>query len=398
MVTIARITPADEDLFEQYYQLCRYAFYRLDDTGRREKIQAIGRHSDTFVLLDDDQQVQSGLMVTYFTVNWHGEHFLMGGIGYVGTYPEFSGQGAITKLMHAAYQQMHQKGVILSYLAPFSYAFYRRFGYEEIFDRYHYELPALQFPRLPKKDHGDVKRGDYLTDCALMDDLYQKSDLSQQGALIRQPWWYQYRMSKHPLQKLAFSYNEQKQADGYLVYQRTPGEEFRILEWVSLTSASWLNLAYFMRAHAGSSAKFVYASSRQEPQNDRLPEPEFIKTTLQPYMMVSVLDWQYLLQHWPYPVAKMAPLTLAISNDFDSDNGGIWRFQIRDGQGELQPSTEKQVDLRIDTRQLSKLIFGYRQAGELAAAGQLEVANETVLTRLATCFTSAHKPMLWDYF
>lgn len=398
MVSIAKITPEDTNLFEQYYQLCRYAFYRLDDSGRREKIQEIGRHSHTFVLLDDDQHVQSGLMVTYFTVNWHGKHFLMGGVGYVGTYPEFSGQGAITKLMHAAYQQMHQDGVILSYLAPFSYAFYRRFGYEEIFDRYQYELSALQFPRLAKKPLGSVQRGDYLADRALMDDLYQKSHLSQQGALIRQPWWYHYRMSKHPLQKLAFSYDEQKQADGYLVYQRTPGAEFRVLEWVSLTDASWLNLAYFMRAHAGSSAKFVYTSSQQEPQNDRLPEPESVKTTLQPYMMASVLDWSYLLQHWPYPVSQMAPLTLAISNDFDPDNAGVWQLEINEGQGHLQPSTAEAVDLRIDTRQLTKLVLGYRQAPELATTGQLEVANADVLTKLTACFASAHKPMLWDYF
>ena len=43
---------------------------------------------------------------------------------------------------------MRAEGVTLSYLAPFSYGFYRRFGYEQTFDQTHFEIQTADLPRL----------------------------------------------------------------------------------------------------------------------------------------------------------------------------------------------------------------------------------------------------------
>lgn len=41
----------------------------------------------------------------------------------------------------------YEKGVIFSYLAPFSYAFYEKFGYHYAFNQKHYRLAAQDFPK-----------------------------------------------------------------------------------------------------------------------------------------------------------------------------------------------------------------------------------------------------------
>ena len=56
--------------------------------------------------------------------------------------------GGIAALMQLAFEHMRAEGVTLSYLAPFSYGFYRRFSYEQTFDQTHFEIQTADLPRL----------------------------------------------------------------------------------------------------------------------------------------------------------------------------------------------------------------------------------------------------------
>lgn len=83
-----------------------------------------------FACFTDAGEMTSCLTVTDFTVQFDGHAVGMGGVGGVGSLPQYRRQGGVRLCFGAALADMYARGVALSYLYPFSTAFYRRFGYE----------------------------------------------------------------------------------------------------------------------------------------------------------------------------------------------------------------------------------------------------------------------------
>lgn len=398
MARVVEIAHDDVPLLTAYFELCVYGFNKVNDEGSRTKWFNLAMHSHNFVLLDDQDHVQSGIMVTNLPVNWHGQIFKMGAVGYVASYPEFGGHGAITQLMKRASEQMVKDEVLFSYLAPFSYTFYRRFGYEEIFDRVHYQVQASEFPRLPKNLGGSVARADYLTAIEQMNEIYDRSRQSQVGGVTRADWWHQYRFSKHPQLEVAFSYDDAQEPDGYVLYERFAGDRFEIIELMPLTVMSAYRLFNFVSKHASAYPKFVYESANQQLMNDLIPEAYQIQTTIQPYIMARVNSWAQLVDQWHFSGDLAQPVTLHLTDDFLPENDGYWRLSVVGGKGHLETIGEQDVDLTIDTRQLTKALTGYRTLQQLARTGQITDVHAEALAALQGAFGSTDKPMLWDYF
>lgn len=62
--------------------------------------------------------------------------------------------------MEKILEDCRDRKVSLSYLAPFSYPFYRRYGYEQSFDKISYQLNSRDVPFIKKKS-GKIKRMDF---------------------------------------------------------------------------------------------------------------------------------------------------------------------------------------------------------------------------------------------
>ena len=144
MDKLERLTKTD---LNDFYQLYLYAFTNPDSAERRAFFDHRYQHSEKYGIKYDGR-LGSGMLSIPFQVNFHGVKYKMNGIGDVMSYPEYGGHGAITKLMRQAFQDMLANKVALSYLAPFSYKFYRRFGYEEVFDQTIYRVKNTDLPRI----------------------------------------------------------------------------------------------------------------------------------------------------------------------------------------------------------------------------------------------------------
>ncbi len=93
-----------------------------------------------------DEQLTSQVMATPFQVNFHGVRYPMAGIGYVASYPEYRGEGGISAIMKEMLADLAKQKVALSYLAPFSYPFYRQYGYEQTFEQAEYTIKTEDWP------------------------------------------------------------------------------------------------------------------------------------------------------------------------------------------------------------------------------------------------------------
>ena len=75
-------------------------------------------------------EMMSNFVINDYTVRFDGHACKMGGIGGVATLPQYRRRGGIRGCFQEALPDMYASGYDLSYLYPFSTAYYRKFGYE----------------------------------------------------------------------------------------------------------------------------------------------------------------------------------------------------------------------------------------------------------------------------
>lgn len=392
MIEKRSLTASDEAAF---YELAQYAFNKPDSQQRRGFFKQLYQNSNGFGIFADDD-LKSMLLATPFNVNFNGQTFKMSGIGYVASYPEFSGQGGISALMTLAFDQMHQDGVTLSYLAPFSYGFYRRFGYEQVFDQTHFEIQTQDLPRLKfPKSLGQVTRYSLADASDLIANFHETHPLNQVGGVQRPDWWRQYQVMKHPDQEIAIYTDQEDQVGGYVIYSRQ-GSVLVIEELMTSTVASQQQLVNFIFKHQSAYTTIRYESSLTTGLADLLPDPTVLKTTVVPYMMARIVDLADFLARYPYQTDELATVTIDVTDDFLPVNSGLWQISLHDGQPTITKLATGTADITVTIQNLTKALMGYRSLTSLAQYGQIE-GQPTAIQQLDQAI-SHEKPMLWDYF
>ena len=385
----------DEDR-EAFYQLYQYAFNRDDTPERRAFFMDRYQHGWIYGLHDHDKLV-SGLYSLPFQVNFHGVTYQMNGIGDVMSAPEYSGRGGAGKLLTAALNEMAAKKVDLSYLAPFSYGYYRKFGYEQTFNHATQTIAAKDLPRVKPSDlSGTVTRygNEGLT---LINDFYAAQPINQRGGVIRPDWWLHYLSLKHDW-SVAIYRNANDQIEGYLIYERQ-ATNFAIQEWTTSTPVAFERLANFVTKHGTSFETFSYEGPSDEHGLDLLadPYPLTVKTT--PYMMARIVLLHAFIKRYPFTGSDLAPIRLAVTDETLVQNQGIWELQVTAGKVTMNRVTTnltKRSDLQLSIQQLTKALFGTRSLASgwqhSQISGDIEAAKrlDRVLVHEA--------PALIDYF
>ncbi|WP_409022088.1 enhanced intracellular survival protein Eis [Dellaglioa sp. P0083] len=379
----------DETHFGSYFDLSIYAFNKKVSVQRKSFFRKLYEHSSDWGSVESGKVV-SGVINTPFMTHFHGTQFKMGGIGYVASYPEFAGQGSIGQLMNLALDEMYDNGTTLSYLAPFSYPFYRKFGYEATFDQTIYRMNTKDLPRLKVKTIGHVERHRYLDVKEELNKLYQQNQLSQQGGIERPDWWLTYSAEKHPNWEVAVYYNEKNESKGYLVYQRET-DEFKIVEWIYQTTESWLQLQSFVLKHQSAYEWFSYESPIGQPFPDVLANPQ-VEVTTQPYMMARIVNVDDFLSRYPYQ-QDFSQIVIQVQDSTIHANEGCWQISRIDGETKVEKTENSAPTFTTDIQNLTRSMMGYRTLKHLKQYG--------FVSGDVTLFDGAlikEQPILSDYF
>ncbi|MBR0368455.1 MAG: GNAT family N-acetyltransferase [Clostridia bacterium] len=155
---IRKIRPEE---FKRCQQLCALAFeYPMKDADlspeaaldkiRQNPLSMQDVHWDSqwAAFGDDDATMLATLTVIPWRARFDGCDVPMGGIGGVASLPQYRRGGAIRRCVEAALRDLHDSGTLLSYLYPFSTAFYRKFGYELGCDWTRWRLKLSGMPTL----------------------------------------------------------------------------------------------------------------------------------------------------------------------------------------------------------------------------------------------------------
>ncbi|WP_204122588.1 GNAT family N-acetyltransferase [Lacticaseibacillus mingshuiensis] len=388
---MADVYQMQEQDLPAFYALARYAFNKPQSPARDATFKSLFTHSSGWAT---GEPLSSGLLGTHFTVDLAGTAFKMSGVGYVASYPEASGHGGIGAIMRQAFADMRENGETLSYLAPFSATFYRRFGYENAFEHAIHSIAARDLPKVPvRESKTTVTRLSYGAAIPAMAEVYSRNRNATRGGLRREDWWWLNVASHYPARQVAVAALGDHPV-GYVVFEKM-GTTFRVHELFYDDLDALLALGRFVTAHRSAFSQFEYEAGDAAGLHDLLPEPGVLTTQLVPFMMARIVDVADFLQRYPYQVSDLAPVVIGIKDDYVPENNASWELAIDDGRVHLA-KTDQQPAVVMTEQQLVKASFGVRPLREAYQLGLVD-GDAFAAANLSDVFMQT-QGQLYDYF
>lgn len=377
---------------EQFYQLYLYAFNRQDSARRRDYFFQRYDHGWIYGLHAGDQLV-SGLYSLPFTVNFHGVNFRMNGIGDVMSAPEFSGRGGAGTLLRASLAEMAEKHVTLAYLAPFSYEYYRRFGYEQVFNKMMYTIAGKDVPAFRAQGDGTVTRQSLRLALPVLKPLYAQLAEHLRGGMVREDWWWEHLALASDWDAALYQ-DDAGLVRGYLLYERS-GSTLTVQEWYAADQTAWTHLMAFLLKHGNTFATLEFADQDSRYRGDWFPNPYVLKAAAEPFMMARIVDLQDFFNRYPYTGQLADPVTLAVTDDTLPANQGVWRLSVA-GAEKIGDDPAAEADISLSIQVLTKALFGTQPLAALVKSGRAD-GDQDAVARLDRVLHH-ELPMLNDYF
>ena len=386
--------------YKEMFDLASYAFNKEKSVSREKKFNQLCSISDCYGAFKDTT-LTSQLVVRPMEVYLHGQSFKMGGIGYVSSYPENRGSGDIAQLMTLSLKKMNEQGQTLSYLAPFSYPFYRRYGYEQCFDQLQYTIDVSELPRM-KKTVGTIRRVEWEDAKATLREVYKKRYQKSVGPLKRSEWDWDFLMLSREESSIAFYYDEKGHVQGYLIYSFKGQAEgtFVLQEMVYLSNSAFNELWNFVSSHKASFHTFVYNTGVHEKIAYLFGNPR-IKQEIIPYMMARIVNVEKLLL--AYPFKEQAPQTfyLEVEDEQADWNAGVWKVELFLTNRKVTRLTDgqeiaKEALISGTIQSWTQIFMNYHRIEELAFFDRIH-GDQQVTKELSRRIPEGI-PVLYDYF
>ncbi len=368
---------------DQYNQLLRYVFQVTD-----RELKSVGWEEDEFVrgkspVLEqadvlgwfDGDKLISQVAVYPFQVRIFNRTYEMGGVSGVGTFPEYSNQGLMHKLLYQALENMRKRGQLISFLFPYSIPYYRRKGWEIISDKITYEVNDYQLPR-NKRVPGEIERLEVENEQVKI--AYERYAMQTHGAMLRNDlaWDEYWRWDPDDLIAAVY-YNDRGDPNGYVLY-RIEEEIFYIKDMIFVDEEARSGLWNFVSAHFSMISKVIGNIYTDEPLAFLLEDAD-IKETISPYFMARVVDLEKFIALYPFkPDIGEREWTFTLDDPLLSWNQGVFTLRISpDGKGEIVRSTQR-TDDKIDIQTMTTMLLGYKQPDYLHKIGRISCSSETV--------------------
>ncbi|MCG5103303.1 GNAT family N-acetyltransferase [Oceanobacillus alkalisoli] len=388
---MGKIIELNQSHYDEIFSLSQFAFqYELTEEELHKKKEEAERYAIWGMM--DGERIAAKLHLIPLAVSINGIPFEMGGIASVATWPEYRRKGMVKELLLHALQTMKAQGQTISFLHPFSVPFYRQYGWEVAFAEKHYEIP-MKNVKQNWNGKGYVRRVN--SDIPLLDSIYRKYIKNYNGALLRDEKWWKQRVLKDQ-HMIAVAYDEENQAEGYIIYQ-LKDRLFKVDEFVYNTTNALKVFMQFIANHDSMAEKVEMVV----PEIDLLPllvhEPRF-KQKIMPYFMARIVDVEAFLKEYMSSISTaFGSLSIRVEDPFIEENTGIYTLHEADGKIDIVYESVmnniKGPVISCTVQQLITMLLGYQRPEDLyqleLISGDTEAIEllEYIIPRKQTYFT-----------
>lgn len=363
-MTIKRL---DKNYYEESLNLSMYAFqYKVPEEEKENRFKQLDDHE--LYGIEADDQLAAKLHLLSLNVFLGEKEFKMGGIAGVATYPEYRRKGYVEELLTYSLQRMREKGQTISMLHPFSFAFYRKYGWELFSTLKRVKVTQAEmkmFAGVP----GNVKRfnkDDYPSE---LEEIYNGYARRFSGMLAREKTWWKERSITNL--NVAIYYDGKGNGAGYILYD-IKDQKMKVEEFIVLNAEARSGLWNFICQHDSMLTEVELVLSPEDPLVFLLENPK-TPTELQPYFMARVVDVLSFLEQFRASIKEK--VSLEISDKYAPWNNGTFTIT---SEKVIKEEKECSHTVQMDVNALVPLIFGVYSSQQLYEMDVIKGDRESV--------------------
>lgn len=330
-------------------------------------------------MADDDETLYGCIGVDAFPARFDGHTCLMGGVGGVATLPQYRRHGAIRGCMQSAFADMYSNGYLLSALYPFSFYYYRKFGYEAggTLITWTIDMAAIDLPDVG----GSIEQllpGD---DLSPVNEVYNAAAANWNLSSVREV--FDADLAKeNTLEKKRYLYLWRDDAGvpgGFILFTKKDG----VMD--CMTNFGMANGLMFRDARALTALLRFAKAFAADYRAIRLTLPEDIRidafvsehTKVQRDVgcngMVRIVNVQRALELCR--CEGEGTLRIAVTDPMLPQNEGVWEIAFAPGEPNRVARTDQPADAEMPVGVFSQLLLGIRCANDLPMIPAVYVRN-----------------------
>jgi len=311
---------------------------------------------------------EAGVMMGLFhlipyTVWYEGHQVGMGGIGGVATLPEYRRYGSIRAIFTYSLQEMYERGMLVSALYPFSYAYYRQFGYDIAFLRRRLKIEVKEFAKfrsdesvsqwMPGDDEGPLR--------AVYDRFARETNMM----VCRDDKSWEWKLKADPFEKRRYTYlwhDASGEPTSYVIFRVEDIAQYvrhlHVQDFACQGPGGTQGLFALLRNMSAAYEQFIWEMPTWIDPNSLFDEPNAAKQKVEPRGMARIINVGEALRLMRHPQAQ-GSYTLGVRDAQLPQNDGVWRVEFGGGQAQAKKVQTSQADWTLDIRAFTQLALGY---------------------------------------
>ncbi|MDR0272346.1 MAG: GNAT family N-acetyltransferase [Clostridiales bacterium] len=394
---IRRLKPEDR---VEYHAICQSVFFDIERHDVREMRKNPTEYAKDdpkarFGIFDVSGKLQSALLINPFEMRMNGKNIKMGGLGAVVTRPESRGLGHMEALVRTAFEDMREKNQIFSFIYPFSFAYYRKFGYETCYAYNKVKIPLEQLRGYHKEKREaeaiPYEPGDSIKPFA---DIYQNFIIDRNLSIIRSENDWAQILDRDPYKDLQFTYHFRMPngcAASYVLYEAEHdaenGNRLIINEFCWRTPSAFHDVMHFI-SKLGAEFEEVHWNIPSDIDIFTLfPEAFNMEHQLHATGMNRVIDVCAALETLHAPSGS-GGVIIAVNDKFLPNNTGVYSVEWESEILSVKKSRKANPDAELSAETLAQLITGY--ATPETVAYKKDVTINGAFSKLKSLFPKRH--------
>lgn len=286
------------------------------------------------ILLFEDENLASMIQMNPYPMYLNNKTIKVASLAGVATYKEYRKKGYAGRLIDLGLREMQKRGIAFTFLYPFNYDFYRKFGYELCYDRKIYNI---------KSDNINNYEMIELDETYDVTNIYNKYCSDLNGYIVRNQDYLAIKLKEH------FVDNN----NAYLIKQYDKDIGYCLLhEEDSRLIADELISQDIEEAASAISSIFGKPVEFESPYDINGNDKE-----LKPHCMGRVIDIYSIFNG---VTAKKGKINIQVIDDIIDRNNDTFIFDGTLGSLNIS-TTNKKADFTLDIKELSQIAVGYRQ-------------------------------------
>lgn len=379
---------------DKFVELMRYCFKVCKEEDFRKDWAKSTSRNEKYIIMGTEigDELATSITLIKRAIYLDGKKLSMYGVGGVATASTHRSGGACTRLVKEGIQKMYREGVVFSMLAPFSYEFYEKLGWKWCYTSWSYSFEIERLKGFKNEGKIEKIRKDNFE---LLDTYYHQWIRTMNGMTERdEDDWFK-RVDGGDDRYTIVYRNNQGEVLGYMIYKIDHEKSaFQVIE-LSYQRLEAIKAFYqYIYMHRAQVKQVTVMTVGDTKVLDILSNPGGDTRELC-YMMGRIINVEEALRS--YTFQKDGMFYVSVTDDILEENTGCFKVVIENGgvTSVAKVVDEDKIDFKIDIRELTQLIIGFRTMDELVDLEKVTVYNEEV----KSCFKDKRSEVgLYDFF